>query len=68
MTRPFGGLMTRRPTEEAYLVQLGHDAVSFGEPMGCTSFILALHAGKSGIVGAAMRRLTFSMTSGFVCA
>jgi hypothetical protein len=47
-------------------VQLGHDAVSFGHPTGCTSFVLARHAGQSRIVGGAMGALTFLMTSGFV--
>jgi hypothetical protein len=53
-------------TEAAYLVQLGHDVVSFGDPIGCTSFILAPHAGQSRIGGAAARALTFSTTTGFV--
>src|SRR5215467_6777479 len=49
-----------------YCAQFGHDAVSFDDPLGCTSLILAPQDGQSRAVGVAMRRLTLSTTSGFV--
>ena len=47
-------------------MQFGHDAVSFGDPADRASFILAPQDGQSRAVGAAIRRLTFSTTTGFV--
>jgi hypothetical protein len=44
-------------------VQCGHDAVNFGSR---TTFILAPQDGQSKTVDAALRRFTFSTTSGFV--
>jgi hypothetical protein len=40
--------------------------VSFGDPADRASFILAPQDGQSRAVGAAIRRLTFSTTTGFV--
>ena len=47
-------------------MQFGHDAVSFGDPVDRASVILAPQDGQSRAVGAAIRRLIFSTTSGFV--
>jgi hypothetical protein len=50
----------------AYCAQFGHNAVScFGDPDRAI-FILAPQDGQSRTVGRAIRRLTFSTTTGFV--
>src|SRR5262249_30030784 len=51
---------------EGYLVQFGHDAVSFSDPPDRASCILAPQDGQRRAVGAAIRRFTFSTTTGFV--